>query len=131
MLPPRKWRPCLFALAVVLVVPSLSAVIVELREWHGKQIQCIHGGLSFFAPKACGTQGYARVFTGTVQSVTETSDTDRRLEITQDEVFRGDYIGMVTATVNQACLTPNDPEIKPGDSWLFYLRSPGLPPYFT
>ena len=50
---PRRSRPWLFALAVMLVVPSLSAVIVEFLEWHGKQIRCIHGGLRFFHPKFC------------------------------------------------------------------------------
>jgi len=107
------------------MVPSLSAVIVEVREWHGKQIQCVHGGLGFFGPKPCGTLDYAyeRVFVGTVQSVTEISDTDRRLDITPDNVFLGDSKGPVTTTVNQACLTPNDPEIKAGDKWLFYLRT--------
>ena len=107
------------------MVPSLSAVVVEMREWHGKQIQCMHGGLGFFHPKFCGTLDYAyeRVFVGTVQSVTEISDTDRRLDITPDEVFLGDSKGPVSTTVNQACLTPNDPEIKAGDKWLFYLRT--------
>jgi hypothetical protein len=124
MLPPRKWRSCLFALAVAAMVPSLSAVVMEVREWHGRQIQCMHGGLGFFHPKFCGTLDYAyeRVFVGTVQAVTETSDTDRRLDIIPDEVFLGDSKGPVSTTVNQACLTPNDPEIKAGDQWLFYLR---------
>jgi hypothetical protein len=121
----------------MFVVPSLSAVIVERREWHGKKIQSVHGGGWLFAPKTCGTQGYERVFTGTVQSVTEISDTGRRLQIRPDEVFLGDFIGSVTATVNQACLTPNDPEIKAGDRWLFYLRTKqylhpeGKTPYIT
>jgi hypothetical protein len=125
MLPPRKWRSCLFALAVAAMVPSLSAVVVEFREWHGKQIQCIHSGLGFFHPKFCGTMDYAyeRVFVGTVQSVTEISDTDRRLDIAPDEVFLGDPKGPISTTVNQACLTPNDPEIRAGDKWLFYLRT--------
>ena len=125
MFQPRKWRFCLFASAVAAMVPTLSAVVVEMREWHGKQIQCMHGGLGFFHPKFCGTLDYAyeRVFVGTVQSVTEISDTDRRLDITPDEVFLGDSRGPVSTTVNQACLTPNDPEIKAGDKWLFYLRT--------
>jgi hypothetical protein len=124
MLPPGKWRSCLFALAVAAMVPSLSAVVVEVRQWHGKQIQCIHGGLGFFHPKFCGTLDYAyqRVFVGTVQSVIEISDTDRRLDIAPDEAFLGDS-SPVSTTVNQACLTPNDPEIKAGDKWLFYLRT--------
>lgn len=121
----RKWRFCLFASAVAAMVPTLSAVVVEMREWDGKQIQCMHGGLGFFHPKFCGTLDYAyeRVFVGTVQSVTEISDTDRRLDITPDEVFLGDSKGPASTTVNQACLTPNDPEIKAGDKWLFYLRT--------
>lgn len=129
MLPPRKWRVLFFALAVVFVVPSLSGVIVELREWHGNQIQCIHGGAWATAPKPCGTVDYwyERVFTGTVRSVTEISDIDRRLEISPEENFLGDSKGTVTATVNQACLTPNDPEIKAGDRWLFYIRANEIP----
>ena len=125
VLPPRKWRPSLFALGVMCVVPSLSGIVVEQREWHGKQIQCVHGGAWATAPKPCGTLDYAyeRVFTGTVRSVTEISDTERLLDITPDEVFLGDSKGPITTTVNQACLTPNDPEIKTGDKWLFYLRT--------
>jgi len=45
MLPSRRLRVVLFGLAVSCVVPSLSAVIVELRMYHGKQVQCIHSGL--------------------------------------------------------------------------------------
>jgi hypothetical protein len=59
--------------------------------------------------------------------VTEISDTDRRLEISPEENFLGDSKGTVTATVNQACLTPNDPEIKAGDRWLFYIRANEIP----
>jgi hypothetical protein len=33
----------------------------------------------------------------------------------------------VTATVNQGCLPLNEPELKAGDRWLFYLQSPGFP----
>lgn len=104
------------------MVPSLSAVIVEARQWHGKQIRCVHGGAWLFRPKPCGTLDYDYVFTGTVQSVTEISDTDRRLDIIPDEVFLGDSARTISTTVTQACLTPNDPEIKAGDKWLFYLR---------
>jgi hypothetical protein len=125
VLPPRKWRRYLFALGVVCVVPSLSGIVVESRQWHGRQIRCIHGGAWVTRPKACGTLDYEyqRVFTGTVQSVTEISDTDRRLEIKPKEVFLGESKDNVTAILNQACLTPNDPEIKVGDKWLFYLRT--------
>lgn len=123
--PPRKWRSYLFSLGVVCAVQSLSGIVFETRQWHGKQIQCIHGGAWATRAKACGTLDYEyqRVFTGTVQSVTEISDTDRRLEIKPKEVFLGDSKDNVTAIVNQACLMPNNPEIKAGDKWLFYLRT--------
>jgi hypothetical protein len=69
----------------------------------------------------CGTHGYTRVFTGTVQSVVDVSDTEKRLELVPDEVFLGDTSDL-TATVNQACLAENEPDIKSGDRWLFYVR---------
>jgi hypothetical protein len=54
----------------------------------------------------CGTFGSARVFTATVKSATEISDTDKRLELIPDEIFLGSA-SEVTATVNQACLPLN------------------------
>lgn len=48
MLPLKIRRPCLFGFAVICLVPSLSGVIVEIREWHGKQIQCLRSGLHSF-----------------------------------------------------------------------------------
>jgi len=119
MMPPRKWRLCLFVLAVFCVVPSLSADIVEMREYHGKQVTCIHSGIRGFG-KMCGTYGYARVFTGTVRSVVEIGDTDKRLQLVPDEVFLGDSASEVTATTNQACLHA---EIEAGDKWLFISLS--------
>lgn len=68
-----------------------------------------------------GGQGYSRVLTGTVRSATNVSDTDKQLEIIPDEAFVGDK-AVVTATVNEACLPNNKPEIKAGDQWLFYIR---------
>lgn len=91
-----------------------------------KQIQCAHSGLRGFGGKVCGTYGYARVFTGTVRSAGYISDTDQRLELIPEEVFLGSG-DEATATVNQACMPINQPEIKAGDRWLFYLRSPGFP----
>jgi hypothetical protein len=128
MLPSGKLRIVLFGLAVACVVPSLSAVIVELRMYHGKQIQCLHSGLGLHSPtgRICGTYGFARVFTGTVKSVTAISDTDRRLELIPEKTFLGPA-SEVTATVNQACMPLDEPEIQAGDKWLFYLQSPWRP----
>jgi hypothetical protein len=65
------------------------------------------------------------VFTGTVRSVVDLSDTDKILTLAPDEVFRGEQASVVTATVNQACMDPNLPEIRTGDQWLFYLEGVG------
>ncbi len=113
----RKSRLCLFAVIVACLVPFLSAVIVEEREYHGKKVSCLHGGLVGVA-KGCGTEGYAQVFTGTVKSATDVGETDKRLQIIPDEIFLGDSAKEVTAIANQACLRS---EIQAGDKWLFYL----------
>jgi carboxypeptidase family protein len=113
----RKWRVCFFVLAAACLTPSLSAVIVVMREYHGKQVACGYSGLVGVA-KACGTEGYARVFTGIVWSSVEKGDTDKILELVPDEVFVGDT-SEATAITNQACL---DTDIQAGDKWLFYLN---------
>ena len=110
-----KWLVCLL-LASTCLTPLLSAVIVVIRQYHGKQVSCAYSGLIGVA-KSCGTEGYARVFTGIVRSSVETGDTDKLLEVVPDEIFVGDSSD-ATTIVNQACL---DSEIKVGDKWLFYL----------
>jgi len=118
MLPSRRLRKCLFCLAVACLVTSLSADIVEVREYHGKKVTCVHSGLFSSAGWVCGTQNYATVFTGTVQSAVEVGDTDKRLLLMPDEVFLGDPAKEVSAITNQACLHT---EIEAGQKWLFYL----------
>lgn len=76
----------------------------------------MHSGLMGSA-KSCGTERYARVFTGIVTSSVEVGETDKRLEVVPDEVFVGDS-SYTTAIANQACL---DADIQVGDKWLFYL----------
>ncbi len=66
------------------------------------------------------------MFTGTVQSAIEISFTDRRLKIIPDEILFGDVAREITATVNQACLPENLPEIKAGDKWLFFFERSGI-----
>jgi hypothetical protein len=118
MLQSQKSRICLFPLAVALVVPSLSADIAEVREYHGKKVTCLYSGLYSSAGWVCGTNNYSRVFTGTVQSTVEVGDTDKRLKLIPDEIFLGDQAKEVTAMTNQACLHT---EIEAGQKWLFYL----------
>jgi hypothetical protein len=137
----RKWRMLVSSLAFSCVVPHLFAVIVEGRMYHGKMVNCVHGG-AWLSQR--NLEGYSRarlyeeqVFTGTVQSAVEISFTDKRLQIVPDEIFLGDVAGEITATVNQACLPENLPEIKAGDKWLFFLRTrrylhpDANPPYIT
>jgi hypothetical protein len=122
---PQRWRPLLFVFAVTCV-PILAAETHDVS--HSKKGGChilVNGpssgplnGPSWY----CGTHGYARVFTGTVRSTVDVSETETRLELIPDEVFVGDT-SELTATVNQACLSENEPEIKAGDKWLFYVRS--------
>ena len=81
MLLPRQWRVCEFVVAVACLAPSLSAVIAEVREYDGKKVMHLHGGLWSSAGWVCGTQHHARVFTGTVQSAGEVGDTDKRFAI--------------------------------------------------
>jgi hypothetical protein len=141
MFPSRKWRPLVSLLAFSCLVPHLAAVVVEGRLYHGKMVQCVHGG-AWISQRNLG--GYSRallyeeqVFTGTVQSAVEISFTDKRLQIVPDEISLGDVADEITATVNQACLPENLPEIKAGDKWLFFLRTKKYlhpdanPPYIT
>ncbi len=129
MLPPRNWRRFVLVVAIVCVIPSLYASLVGMREYHGKKVICVYSGAVGFSGggvgRVCGSQSYARVFTGTVRSAVEISDTDKRLELVPDETFLGDSASEVTATVNQACLPEDQPEIQPGDKWLFYLYRDG------
>ena len=140
MLPPRIWRPLVLFLVLPFTGPSLSALVVEGRWYRGQHVQCVHGG-DWLNELNLGVYSrarlYEKVFTGTVQSVVEVSFTDRRLRIISDEVFLGYVAGEVTATVNQACLPEEFPEIKAGDKWVFclktkkYLRPEANPPYIT
>jgi hypothetical protein len=112
MLAKRKWRLVSVVLAVACMVPSLSAVIVEIREYHGKQVSCIHSGLRGVA-KQCGTEGYECVFTGFVRSSVEVGDTDKLLQLVPDEAFVGDsvcdsslFVVRATATILPSSSAP-------------------------
>ncbi len=127
MLPSQKWRLLVSLLTFVGIVPDLSALIGEARLYRGVEIQCLHGG-PWIGQRYLGVYTRAQiyeeqVFTGTVQSVVETSFTERRLQIVPDEVLLGNVSGEITATMSQACLRDSPPEIKAGDKWLFFVRT--------
>ena len=109
----RKFWICFYILAVSCLTPSLSAVIVVVREYHGKQVNCLYSGLIGVA-KSCGTEGYARVFTGIVRSSVEKGDTDKILELVPDE-------SLLVTTATQPLLS-----IKPASALTFKLETSGF-----
>lgn len=112
-----NWRIYLFTVTAVFVAPIVSAQIIEGRQYHGHDVTCVHSGIVQTNGTGCGTQGYARVFTGTVKSAFDIGEADKLLQLTPDEVFLGDA-SEVMAVTNQGCLHR---EIHTGDKWLFYL----------
>jgi len=109
-------RLCIFTLPFIAL--PLCAQMVEMREYRGRNVQCVHSGYYPTNGTECGTQHYARVFSGMVESASDIGETDKMLRLVPDEVFLGDPATEVTALVNQACLRR---EISSGEKWLFYL----------
>src|SRR5689334_3704395 len=97
-------RAFLYAVACVCIIAPVSAQMVEVREYHSRKVQCVHSGILPTNGTVCGTQPYARVFTGTVESAFDIGDTDKLLKLAPDEVFLGDPATEVMAVTNQACL---------------------------
>jgi hypothetical protein len=112
----------LLASIALWITPAVSAQIIELRDYHGKQISCARSGLNGFV-MPCGIETwYEDIFVGSVLSVREIEGSERVIEITPEEVFYGNPPNALTVTTNQAdCLG----DITPGDRWLFYLRRDG------
>ena len=112
----------LLAFITLSITPAVSAQIIELRDYHGKQISCARSGLHGFA-MPCGIETwYEYIFVGSVLSVREIEGSERALESTPEEVFYGNPPTSLTVTTNQGdCLG----DITPGDRWLFYLRRDG------
>jgi hypothetical protein len=106
---------------------SLSAQ-VSTQGSGRKQVECIYARefarLVADGVQSCGTEAYAYVLVGTVESLVDISETEKRLRIIPEEVFRGSNVGEVTATMPHSCVLGNQPEIHPGDTWLFYLTGP-------
>jgi len=107
-------------LMALCFVPRACSQMIELREYHGKQIACARSGLfSFEMPCGLWDDFYPYVFVGTVISFTEGAGFEKTLRIVPGEIFLGDPKSELTVSTSQgACL----PEIQPGDRWLFYLR---------
>lgn len=113
---------------MVVLTFACSALLVgeQARDIPHKQktyARCRFIGSALEGPNqwSIGGQQYTRVFTGIVRFAEDVSDSDKLLELVPDEVFVGDK-SEVTATVMEACLPEDEPELKVGDKWLFYIR---------
>jgi hypothetical protein len=106
--------------AMAIFIPCAQAQIIEMREHNGKELVCAMSGLRSFA-EPCGTDGYdAYIFTGSIVSVANAPENEKRLVLTPEEVFLGNVPAELTVTTNQGeCLADN---FQPGDHWLFYIQ---------
>jgi hypothetical protein len=105
------------------VARPLASQIIQMGEHKGKTISCGRSGLSGWAgPCPLDADKYTYIFTGTVLSSNDTSDSQKRLQITPHEMFRGVPSTELTVLAEQdECL----PELRVGEEWLFYLRGDG------
>jgi hypothetical protein len=121
MCPFQRRAVSLFTLCILstLVVSTASGQNIDLREYRGKQIACVTRGLQSFAG-SCGTSdSYEAVFVGSVVSVTEITDRERRLQLMPEEVFSGNADRLLTVTTNQGLCFG---DFQVGEEWLFYLK---------
>ncbi len=106
-----------FALCIpsTLIIPSAAAQL-EGHDYHGRQIFCYIRGRE----GSCGIgDGYEAVFIGTVVSVAEMANSEKRLRLMPEEVFAGTVAGSLTVTTDQGgCFR----DFQAGDKWLFYLQ---------
>jgi hypothetical protein len=106
--------------ALAIFIPCAQAQIIEMREHNGKEIDCVRSGLRSFA-EPCGTDGYeAYIFIGSILSVADAPENEKRLVLTPEEVFLGNVPAELMVTTNQGeCLAD---DFQPGDHWLFYIQ---------
>jgi hypothetical protein len=107
------------ALIVVFVFPPISGQIIEQREYKGETIYCGRSGLRGFSESCGADAGYKYVFIGSVLSVSDLLNDEKRVRLAPEEIFFGNPDKEVVAVTDQGrCL----PELQPGRRWLFYLR---------
>jgi Carboxypeptidase regulatory-like domain len=108
-----------------VMIPVLGLVLFGVArplssQVKGKTISCGRSGVLRRLGESCGLDvDYTYIFTGTVLSSTDISDTEKRLQVTPHEMFRGVTATQLTVVTEQDdCL----PEFRAGEEWLFYLR---------
>jgi hypothetical protein len=114
------FQRCALLVPALCILPTLinssASAQFEGHDYHGKQILCYIRGRE----GSCGiSDGYEAVFTGTVVSVTETANGEKRLQLMPEEVFSGAVAGSLTVITDQGeCFG----DFQAGDRWLFYLQ---------
>jgi hypothetical protein len=106
-------------------IPVLSLVLFGIErplssQVKGKSVSCGRGGALRRLSEACELDDeYAYIFTGTVLSSSDISDTERRLQVAPHEMFGGVPASELTVLTEQDdCL----PELRVGEEWFFYLQ---------
>src|ERR1700693_1964358 len=80
------------------LISSSASAQLEGHDYHSKQIFCDIRGRE----GSCGIgDGYEAVLIGTVLSVTETANSEKRLQLMPEEVFSGTVAGSLTVTTDQ------------------------------
>src|SRR5215470_2257263 len=107
------WIPLLGLVFFGIARPLCSQV-------KGQTVSCGRSDALRRLGEACGLDaddGY--IFTGTVLSSIDISDTEKRLQVAPHEMFRGVPASELTVVTEQDdCL----PDLRVGEEWLFYLQ---------
>jgi hypothetical protein len=108
-----------------VTIPVLGLVLFGLArplssQVKGKTSSCDRSGVLRRLNESCGLDaGDNYIFTGTVLSISDISDIQKRLQVAPHEMFRGVPAAELTMVTEQDdCL----PEFRAGEEWLFYLR---------
>jgi hypothetical protein len=119
MIPARKLllsHAAAFLAFIALSLPARSQVI-EMVSHDGKTYACQRGGMMGSA-NSCGTQNYDVVVVGTILSVEPAFDSQTKISLSTEEIFKGEQAPKIEFTTSQ----PNCfPDLRAGDRWLFYL----------
>ena len=110
-------RPMNCALAVVIMaLTCLGSAAAQIMEVRADGTACMHSGLSSNLKNCDVPEWYAYAFIGSISAVTPIDHGESEIEVTPEEVFRGEPGRLLTVRTSQgACL----PKLVAGDRWLF------------
>lgn len=113
-------RPMNCALAVVITaLTCLGAAAAQIMEFRDDGTKCMHSGLSSNLKNCDVPAWYAYAFIGSISAITPVEKGESEIQVTPEEVFRGDPgTSLKVHTSQGACL----PKLVVGDKWLFFLR---------